>query len=480
MVPGLTYAGAVLCPSAATKEYLERRQREVGRLALGSHRTTPNEAVQGDMGWSSFAAREATAKLSFEMRAWTLGETNWVYRVRRSLLFTARSTRWTKRVRALSEKYGVPLPALCNLKDTTMTRAKVETQQWAGRAAAKPALHFYVAHKRERYVVKASILTTQVGVAFCSKRDLGRCEQGGGSAICELCGEEEESIEHVVLSCPRLEPKQPSGVSLEQALGFGQTGPSGGAAATSDGRDRGAVTAIIDRTKRRLEVWRSRTMAWFSVEAFLDNGFLTDGELAVRSELFPDVPERKFRCHKLFLAMRSEVFNAMFYGDLAEQGTVEVVDGCTDYINKKLNASNICSYLNYYARTREPDMDVDVVNRVLTSSEQEAQKVLSSEELVLAEEYTVDYILENIKRVDEIRVAEALMRWAQEQCVKSLGCEKPLELRFLTMTTEDLISGPAAWGIMDAEECLCVLRNIVKRGSQPLPGGFCDVVCSRF
>ncbi|KAH9362549.1 hypothetical protein HPB48_015537 [Haemaphysalis longicornis] len=37
-----------------------------------------------------------------------------------------------------------------------MTRAKVrecvsqvETQQWAGRAAAKPALHFYVAHKRE-------------------------------------------------------------------------------------------------------------------------------------------------------------------------------------------------------------------------------------------------------------------------------------------------------------------------------------------
>ncbi|KAH9366414.1 hypothetical protein HPB48_009308 [Haemaphysalis longicornis] len=98
----------------------------MGRLALGSHRTTPNEAVQGDMGWSSFAAREATAKLSFEMRAWTLGETNWVYRVRRCLLFTARSKRWTKRMRALSEKYGVPLPALCNLKDTTITRAKVQ------------------------------------------------------------------------------------------------------------------------------------------------------------------------------------------------------------------------------------------------------------------------------------------------------------------------------------------------------------------
>ncbi|KAH9383301.1 hypothetical protein HPB48_024421 [Haemaphysalis longicornis] len=219
MVPGLTYAGAVLCPSAATKEYLERRQREVGRLALGSHRTTPNEAVQGDMGWSSFAAREATAKLSFEMRAWTLGETNWVYRVRRSLLFTARSTRWTKRVRALSEKYGVPLPALCNLKDTTMTRAKVrervsqvETQQWAGRAAAKPALHFYVAHKREIRCEGFYDNASGSGLLFEARSGTLRTRRWqvscgtAESAICELCGEEEESIEHVVLYCPRLEP----------------------------------------------------------------------------------------------------------------------------------------------------------------------------------------------------------------------------------------------------------------------------------
>ncbi|KAH9359862.1 hypothetical protein HPB48_012793 [Haemaphysalis longicornis] len=187
----------------------------------------------------------------------------------------ARSTRWTKRVRALSEKYGVPLPALCNLKDTTMTRAKVrervsqvETQQWAGRAAAKPALHFYVAYKREirceGFYDNASgsglLLEARSGTLRTRRWQVscGTAER----AICELCGKEEESIEDVVLSFPRLEPQKPSGVSLEQALGFGQTGPSGDAAATSDGRDREAVTDIIDRAKRRLDVWRGRTMAW--------------------------------------------------------------------------------------------------------------------------------------------------------------------------------------------------------------------------
>ncbi|KAH9381521.1 hypothetical protein HPB48_005504 [Haemaphysalis longicornis] len=114
-----------------------------------------------------------------------------------------------------------------------MTRAtvrervsQVETQQWAGRAAAKPALHFYVAHKRE--IPRSGTLRTRRWQVSCGTAE---------SAICELCGEQEESIEHVVLSCPRLEPQQPSGVSLEQALGFGQTEPSGDAAATSDGRD---------------------------------------------------------------------------------------------------------------------------------------------------------------------------------------------------------------------------------------------------
>ncbi|KAH6947046.1 hypothetical protein HPB50_016912 [Hyalomma asiaticum] len=58
-VPALTFANAVLCLSAVSRDWLERRQREVGRIALGCHGAVANEAVQGDVGWSSFEAREA-------------------------------------------------------------------------------------------------------------------------------------------------------------------------------------------------------------------------------------------------------------------------------------------------------------------------------------------------------------------------------------------------------------------------------------
>lgn len=87
-------------------------------------------------------------------------------------------------------------------------------------------------------------------------------------------------------------------------------------------------------------------------------------------------------------------------------------------------------------------------------------------------------------------MAKALMRWAQEQCVRSLSMERPLELktlmrsffpriRFLVMTADEFLNGPASWGIMNAEECLCLLRNIAKKGSQKLPPGFCDVGSGR-
>ena len=63
MVPGLTFANAVLCLKSDALARLEINQRTVGRLALGAHSKTTNEAVQGDMGWASFEVREAQSKI---------------------------------------------------------------------------------------------------------------------------------------------------------------------------------------------------------------------------------------------------------------------------------------------------------------------------------------------------------------------------------------------------------------------------------
>ncbi|KAH7984010.1 hypothetical protein HPB52_016098 [Rhipicephalus sanguineus] len=45
-VPCLTFTNAIVCMTAATREWLERRQRDVGRTALECHGRLANEAIQ--------------------------------------------------------------------------------------------------------------------------------------------------------------------------------------------------------------------------------------------------------------------------------------------------------------------------------------------------------------------------------------------------------------------------------------------------
>ncbi|XP_049271321.1 uncharacterized protein LOC125758318 [Rhipicephalus sanguineus] len=80
-VPGLTFANAVVCISPTTREWLERQQREVGRAALGGHGRVANEAVQGDVGWSSFEAREDARKIVYRGRLMLMRRIRWVRRV---------------------------------------------------------------------------------------------------------------------------------------------------------------------------------------------------------------------------------------------------------------------------------------------------------------------------------------------------------------------------------------------------------------
>nr|XP_054928092.1 BTB/POZ domain-containing protein 6-like [Dermacentor andersoni] len=229
--------------------------------------------------------------------------------------------------------------------------------------------------------------------------------------------------------------------------------------------------------------------------------------------------------------MRNEVFHAMFFGDLAEKREVvvtdvhpdgfdlllrylysgkpkmrtidnalharfaakkylvrELADACSLYIEKNLKADRLCSYIDYYMQSREPEMDA-IAETLLTSSE--APAILSSKEFNVALEDTVRYIVERIRKVSEYSVTKAVFGWAQEQCVNSLQSEIPLEvkaimrsffpkLRFLTMTAEEFVVGPGSWGLLEDAENLALLRNIVKSGSQPLPEGFCNTTNDRF
>lgn len=60
----LTFANALICLSLETRALIELQQSELGRMAVGCHGTTANEAVQGNLGLSSFEAKEASRKLA--------------------------------------------------------------------------------------------------------------------------------------------------------------------------------------------------------------------------------------------------------------------------------------------------------------------------------------------------------------------------------------------------------------------------------
>lgn len=107
-VPGLTYANAVLCLSTGVREFLERCQRGVGRLALGAGKQIPLETIQGELGWSSFVAREAVAKSHYEDRLLCLPDTSIARRTLLHVVYTSCATRWVKRSAALRRRYGLP------------------------------------------------------------------------------------------------------------------------------------------------------------------------------------------------------------------------------------------------------------------------------------------------------------------------------------------------------------------------------------
>ncbi|KAH7936456.1 hypothetical protein HPB52_023568 [Rhipicephalus sanguineus] len=105
-VPGLTFANAILCLSANTREWLERGKRAAGRLALGCHGRVAVEAIQGDIEWSAFEAREAQSKIAYEARLRNMDDTRWDRKLFRYIHIVGIRTQWCARVQTLRRKYG--------------------------------------------------------------------------------------------------------------------------------------------------------------------------------------------------------------------------------------------------------------------------------------------------------------------------------------------------------------------------------------
>lgn len=259
-----------------------------------------------------------------------------------------------------------------------------------------------------------------------------------------------------------------------------------------------------------------------NLEKYLDSTVFSDVEFVVQSERY--LLTRTIRAHKQFLAMRNDVFGTMFFGSLPEKDRVcitdlhpsgfygllkylysgtcepdsfeeaihireaadkylvpELVAVCSKYIEANMSPDKVCPLLDCLATT-----DIDRTDKAaLQVLKNDAFSVLNSESFIDSRDSTVESILKVISGVPESCIFLAIRKWAEEKCRKSLSSgETSLELpavirpflpklRFLALTPQEYVKGPGTWNVLEDQEDFAILRNIIVRGSVPLPSWVC-------
>ena len=189
-------------------------------MALGCHGNVANEAVQRDLGWSSFEAREASSKVAYDGRLRHMDRCRWAKRLFVYTYMTGVQTRWQRRLYQLESKYGFfaePVEAPTAEKWEAEVRRRVresEAIQWLEAAQAKTTLKIYTEGKQ---VISAEthLFENSLGSRLLFEARAGalrtlayraRFDSKVESTLCRACGLKTETTEHQVLnvraSCP--------------------------------------------------------------------------------------------------------------------------------------------------------------------------------------------------------------------------------------------------------------------------------------
>ncbi|CAN7980279.1 unnamed protein product, partial [Ixodes pacificus] len=249
---------------------------------------------------------------------------------------------------------------------------------------------------------------------------------------------------------------------------------------------------------------------------YLLDGLHTDVEFLVG-----DCPCMRIKAHKLILAMRNDVFETMFYGSMPEKGEVlipdlhpdgfrgflsylysheakfadveaalltkraaqkylelDLVRLCTEFVRKSIKPENLCFILDLFTATHESTNEYDdIINMTF---KMKAGEVLDSKTFLAASESTILEVLKREKVISEYEILWSIHAWAFGKCsaVAGLSSEKLLEssmkpflseIKLLSLTPTEFVEGPATWKIFTVDEAYCILSNIIKLGSMPLP-----------
>ncbi|XP_075555344.1 BTB/POZ domain-containing protein 6-like [Dermacentor variabilis] len=256
-----------------------------------------------------------------------------------------------------------------------------------------------------------------------------------------------------------------------------------------------------------------------NLEKFLQSGDHADVEFVVKPEKFDT--SKTFKAHKQLLALSSEVFEAMLYGQLAEKDTVVITDlhpdgfygllkyvyagqariqncfealhthaaaekylfgelasACLDYLYEHIDAIEACLLLDCAFVSGYGSLD-KVAGTVLAVN---GEEVLRSDAFFNSRLEIVHLVLDKVRDIEEIFVIQAVLRWARSFCKAGAMDFKTTiaaflpKLRFLALSSSEfveLITSEDAQGVMEKEDAFAILCNLFPRGRTDLPEWVC-------
>ncbi|XP_045604998.1 BTB/POZ domain-containing protein 3-like [Procambarus clarkii] len=237
--------------------------------------------------------------------------------------------------------------------------------------------------------------------------------------------------------------------------------------------------------------------------------------------------QKTLRGHRLILAMSSPVFEAMFYGGMAEKKDkpVEILDvqpeafrallqyiysdeitlksfdqvceicyaakkymipslveQCTQFIWQDLHPGNVCRAYEF-ARLFEESSLLEKCVQIIQNATEQVLKDPSFEEVDASILRTI--LQQERLGVSELILWEACLTWAKQECVRQSLEVSPMNqrkvlgdclgmIRFLTLSPTEFANSPAVSGILTQEESYTLLMNISSPGVTSVPSPFCQ------
>lgn len=263
----------------------------------------------------------------------------------------------------------------------------------------------------------------------------------------------------------------------------------------------------------------------------LETGQWSDCKFIVGQEPHQQVLEG----HKVFLAMSSPVFEAMFYGGMAEKndpipirdvqpeafkalleyiytdrvdlGSFELacelcycakkymlpflVEECTKFLWSDLSPKKACRAYEFAKLFEEPVL-MEKCLQIICTRTLDVLKESSWEEVELGTLITV-FEQNDLQISSEIELFNAVERWAKAECtrktldpadsksLRSVIGNSLTKIRFLTLTPQEFAEGPGRSPLLTQPEAFAILMNISSSDSKKtMPEGFSTSTQGRY